>query len=277
MNYKLLICKMMAISLFVVAFNSCNNSSAPQSVNDCNDASVVDDPDKEIHELILTSIAQGDKETFADLAQYPLRRTYPLHNITNKQEMVACFDLIFDDGFRAVVDSLSYNDWDQMGWRGYMLLSGEIWESDGEVIAVNYSSPAEQKLRDSLIQAEFNSLHPSLQGDWTPIDRLNLADDIYGFARIDKSTVSETLYRLSLFAKNAKTSDKPIVCLNGYAQYEGNMGDGFYYFKSQDTVAFYNFGFNHEEGASTDTWKYLHWMDKSIPCRSHYYQINIDF
>lgn len=233
--------------------------------------------EEETLQLILASIANGDKETFADLVRYPLYRQYPLRNIYTKDEMVKYFDFLFDDEFRNTIGSLTISDWHLIGWRGFTVLSGVLWEDSGELVTVNYSSPAEQKLRDSLIQAELNSLHPSLQGDWTPIDRLNLADDIYGFARIDKSTVSDTLYRLSLFAKNAKTSDKPIVCLNGYAQYEGNMGDGFYYFKSQDTVAFYNFGFNHEEGASTDTWKYLHWMDKSIPCRSHYYQINIDF
>lgn len=266
MNYKSLICKIMAISLFVVAFNSCNNTTTPQSVNDSNDAIVIDDPDKEIHELILTSIAQGDKETFADLVQYPLRRTYPLHNITNKQEMVAYFDLIFDDGFRAVVDSLSYNDWDQMGWRGYMLLSGEIWESDGEVIAVNYSSPAELKLRDSLIQAELNSLHPSLQGDWTPVDRLKLNDDVYGFARVDMNDENNDLYRLSLFAKEAKVGDKPVACLEGQMHMEGQIGAS-YYFSSVDTVASYYYDFYETPNVTI-----FHWMNKSIPCQNHYYQ-----
>ena len=145
------------------------------------------------------------------------------------------------------------------------------------MVTVNYSSPVEQRLRDSLIKVEFEAVHPSLQGDWTPIDRLMLADNVYGFARIDKSTVSDTLYRLSLFAKNVEIGDKPVACLNGYALYEGNMGDGYFYFKSQDTVASYSFGCEHEKGVPVDTWNYLHWMDKSIPCRDHYYQIDYTY
>lgn len=225
-------------------------------------------------QLILTSISNGDKETFADLVHFPLHRQYPLKSINTKNEMIEYFDFLFDESFRETIGSLKRDDWQMIGWRGYTIMSGELWEDGGELVAVNYSSPAEQRLRDSLIKAEFDALHPSLQGNWTPIDRLLLADDNYGFARIDKSTISDTLYRLSLFAKNAEISDKPIVCLNGHAQYEGNMGDGYFYFKSQDTVASYSFGCEHEEGVPVDTWKYLHWMDKSIPCRDHYYQID---
>jgi hypothetical protein len=233
--------------------------------------------DEDACQLIFNSIANGDKETFADLVRYPLYRQYPLRNIYTKDEMVKYFDVLFDDEFRNTIRSLKLDEWQVVGWRGFTIMSGEFWEDSGELVTVNYSSPAEQRLRDSLIKAEFDALHPSLQGDWTPIDRLMLADDVYGFARIDKSTVSDTLYRLSLFAKNAEIGDKPVACLNGYALYEGNMGDGYFYFKSQDTVASYSFGCEHEEGVPVDIWNYLHWMDKSIPCRSHYYQINIDF
>ena len=233
--------------------------------------------DEEALQLILSSITNGDKETIADLVRYPLHRQYPLRDISNKNDMMKHFDILFDDDFRKTIGSLKRDDWQEVGWRGFMVLSGELWEDGGELVAVNYSSPAEQRLRDSLIKAEFDALYPSLQGDWTPIDRLMLADDVYGFARIDKSTVSETLYRLSLFAKNAEIGDKPVACINGYAQYEGNMGDGYFYFKSQDTVASYSFGCEHEEGVPVDIWKYLHWMDESIPCRGHYYQIDYDF
>lgn len=163
-----------------------------------------------------------------------------------------------------------------IGWRGFTVLSGELWEDGGELIEVNYSSPAEQRLRDSLIKAESDALHPSLQGSWTPIDRLMLADDIFDFARIDKSTLDDNLYRFSLFAKNAEIGDKPVACLEGYMQLVGNMGDGYYYFKSQDTVAIYNFSSEHDEPIPVDRWKSLLWMDKDIPCTNHYYQISND-
>lgn len=228
--------------------------------------------EEDARKRILSSIANGDKESFSDLVRYPLRRQYPLKDINIKSEMVEYFDFLFDDGFRKTIGSLKPDDWDVIGWRGFMVLSGELWEDGGELVAVNYSSPAEQKLRDSLIKAEFKALHPSLQGNWSPVDRLQLEDDVFGFARIDKSTDSDELYRLTIFAKDAKINDKPIVNLEGTVYYEGNMGDGFFYFKTQDTVAFYNFGFEHEEGVPVEPT--LHWLGKSIPCRDRYYQID---
>ena len=155
-------------------------------------------------------------------------------------------------------------------------MSGELWESDGVLTAVNYSSPAEQNLRDSLIKAEFSALHPSLQGDWVPVDRMELEDEQFGLARIDKSIVSDTLYRLSLFATNAKLDDKPLVCLDGCLQLEGNMGEGYYYFKSQDTVASYSFGILNEDCVPATGGRNFSWMGKDIPCNDHYYQIEAD-
>ncbi|MBR4147308.1 MAG: hypothetical protein IKU00_05385 [Bacteroidales bacterium] len=256
--------------MLTIALCCCNNKKA-----ECVDCKAPEHrSDEEACRLIFNSIANGNKETFADLVRYPLYRRYPLRNIYTKDEMVKYFDFLFDDEFRNTIRALRLDEWQEVGWRGFTIMSGELWEDGGELVAVNYSSPVEQRLRDSLIKVEFDDLHPSLQGDWTPVDRLMLADDVYGFARIDKSSVSDTLYRLSLFAKNAEIGDKPVACLNGFAQYEGNMGDGYFYFKSQDTVASYSFGCEPEESASVDTWNHLHWMDKSIPCKDNYYQID---
>ena len=222
--------------------------------------------DEDVKQLIINSIANGDKETFAELVHYPLLRQYPLRNIYTKDEMIKYFDFLFDDGFRKTIGSIKLDEWHGVGWRGFTLLSGELWEDGGELVAVNYSSPAEQKLRDSLIQAELNSLHPSLQGDWTPVDRLKLNDDVYGFARVDMNDENNDLYRLSLFAKEAKVGDKPVACLEGQMHMEGQIGAS-YYFSSVDTVASYYYDFYETPNVTI-----FHWMNKSIPCQNHYYQ-----
>lgn len=213
-------------------------------------------------QLILSSIANGDKETFADLVQYPLRRRYPLCDINNKQEMMANFDLIFDEDFRKTVGKLGADDWEPMGLQGSMILSGEIWEDEGVVIAVNYSSPVEQQKRDSMIANEMRSLHPSLQGNWEPEHRMELEDEIFGLARIDKSTVNDTLYRLSLFDQETKVGEKPVACLYGHTDMEGREGVT-YCFRSHDTTAFYYVDFyEQQEGLQC-----LLWMDRKIPCK----------
>ena len=228
-------------------------------------------------QLILTSIANGDKETFADLVRYPLCRDYPLRDIKNKKEMIKYFDFLFDDEFRNTIKSLTISDWHLIGWRGFTVLSGELWEDGGELVTVNYSSPAEQRLRDSLIKVEFDALHSSLQGNWEPIDRLELADDEFSVARIDRKTDDDNLYRLSLFAKKAQLGDKPRVCLNGHIQYEGTMGDGYCRFESQDTVAYYVFGVEHEDCVPARIWKSFSWMERDIPYKDCYYQIDYAF
>ena len=62
--------------------------------------------EEETLQLILASIANGDKETFADLVRYPLYRQYPLRNIYTKDEMVKYFGFLFDDEFRNTIGSL---------------------------------------------------------------------------------------------------------------------------------------------------------------------------
>jgi len=48
----------------------------------------------------MKSIADGDANTLASLAIYPIERRYPLHNITSSSDMVKRFAQIFDQKFR---------------------------------------------------------------------------------------------------------------------------------------------------------------------------------
>lgn len=67
--------------------------------------------DEDACQLIFKSIANGDKETFADLVRYPLYRQYPLRNIYTKDEMVKYFDFLFDDEFRNTIRALKPDEW----------------------------------------------------------------------------------------------------------------------------------------------------------------------
>ena len=188
----------------------------------------------QIRQLIITSIVNGDKETFANLVQYPIRRDYPLRNIENKEQMIANFDLIFDAAFRDTIAMLDSNSWEEVGWRGYMLYHGMLW-GDGPVEVINYSSPQEQKLRADIIAKEMSALHPSLQGEWGPVDRFLLDDGKYGFARLDVvTTESQKPFRLTIFKKNAKVGDPPALTLTGDSDVQGSIGYTTYYFRNND-------------------------------------------
>ena len=195
------------------------------------------------HQMILDAIANGDKEMFAEMICYPLHREYPLADIKDKQQMVCYFDTLFDESFRNRVAGLDSNSWEQIGWRGWMILNGEIWDTD-PCIVINYSSPLEQRHAESLIKKDISRLHPSLRGNWEPfecylLDGMGNPDFEYEYARIDVSTdlVSEDgepVYRLSLFKKESNASDAPTLVLMGNREVEGSMHIVTFYFDSEE-------------------------------------------
>lgn len=185
--------------------------------------------DGERRQLVITCIANGDKETFAKLVRYPIRRDYPLRDIENEQMMIDKFDLIFDARFRDTLRTMDSNSWEEVGWRGTMLCRGMLWEY-GPVKAINYSSPLEQKYRQKIIDAEISMLHPTLQGPWEPIERVLLDDKNYSFARIDWDTTRTYGFRLTLFKKGADIGDKPALTLYGKYRTEGSIGYEIYTF-----------------------------------------------
>ena len=172
--------------------------------------------DRETLELVTNSIVGGDKETFASLVQYPVRREYPLRYILNKKEMVESFDRIFDKDFRTKLRSLGLKAWDLMGWRGFMLLDGDIWCDGTEIIAINYVSPRERKTIEKFLERDRQSLHPSLQGPWRPVEIFVAKEGPYGTVRIDTDTTQcQSHYRLVLFERDAPAGAAPALCLDG--------------------------------------------------------------
>ena len=228
------------------SFTSCQYSGKPINDTDENDDTIIASETigdtshiyGQHRALIIKSIVDGDKKTFASLVQYPLRRDYPLRDIRNRQQMIDNFDLIFDATFRDTLRTMDSNSWEVIGWRGAMLCDGMIW-GDGPVEVINYSSPQEQQFRQKVIAAEMQTLHPSLQGNWQPKDRLLFDDVTYEFARLDVQ--GEDFYRLTLFKKGAKTGDIPALTLYGKCEIEGSMGIATYSFSNNKGYkAFYS-------------------------------------
>ena len=149
--------------------------------------------DGKYHQMILEAIANGDKQTFAKMVSYPLSRPYPLPDIETEGQMIRYFDTLFDKQFRQRIAKLDSNSWGNVGWRGCMILDGEIWDTD-PVICINYSSPLEQCYAECLRKKDMSRLHSSLRGDWEPYCCYHLDESAYpsfeySFARVDVSTV----------------------------------------------------------------------------------------
>lgn len=230
---------------FIIAFCSCGHKSTDRfemDETDTADMVVAEEncglshfsdtlSDGKYHQMILEAIANGDKQTFAKMVSYPLYRPYPVHDIETEEQMIRYFDTLFDKQFRQQIAKLDSNSWDNVGWRGCMVLDGEIWD-DSHIIYVNYSSPLEQHYAEYLRKKDMSRLHPSLRGNWKPYYGCQLDDSAYpnfeySFARVDVSTDhdpdKEPSFRVAVFKKGTKASDAPAVVLFGERIIEGSM------------------------------------------------------
>ena len=209
---------------------------------------------------IMKSIADGDANTLASLAIYPIERRYPLRNIASFSDMVKRFDQIFDQKFRNRMKSSKASDWHSYGWRGYSY--GEdnaLWVYDSLTI-INYYSAQEKALYDQLVKKEMASLHESLRGNgWYPFCCYkNLTDG--SIVRVDiraRETKEEKNFhmdgvalaypqlqafkirgdeefRLSIYPKGLGLKEKPQMVLTGYVEIGGSANMMDYIFKKEN-------------------------------------------
>ena len=222
---------------------------------------------------IMKSIADGDANTLASLAIYPIERRYPLHNIVSPSDMVKRFDLIFDQKFRDRMKSSKASDWHSYGWRGYSYGDNNaLWVYDSLTI-INYYSAQEKALYDQLVKKEMASLHESLRGNgWYPFCCYkNLTDG--SIVRVDiraRETKEgknfhkdggalaypqlqafkikgDEEFRLSIYPKTLGLKEKPQIVLKGYVEIGGSANMMDYVFKSENLVIEFGDSF-YEDG-----------------------------
>lgn len=179
---------------------------------------------------LIDAAKANDLEAIAKRVAYPLKREYPIPAIQNTQEMIARFDQVFDPKLlEQIAHSKIEADWQTMGWRGIMLGSGVVWlDFDGKIIAINYQTPVEAKLKAELIAKQQTALHPSVSEFVSPA----LSWETAKFTiRVDDMGNSQ--YRYAAWAKGKSLSDKPDLVLNkGKLVFDGSGGNHSYQFRS---------------------------------------------
>ena len=185
---------------------------------------------QKIVQNFIETIKTKNKEKISNLVYYPLTREYPLPEIKNKNELLKRFDEIFDtELLTLIIKSKVKTDWSEMGWRGIMLLDGEIWlDFDGKLIGVNYQSQLEKKKKEELIAIQKNSLHESLRNFIRPICILETSK-----YRIRIDDLGNDKYRYASWKLQQNMSEKPeLLLLNGKVEFDGSGGNHSYIFKS---------------------------------------------
>lgn len=113
-------------------------------------AQITKERDLKVVQNFIQTVKSGDRQAISEIVNYkfPLRRGSSRPPIGSKSEFLALFDELFDENIlNIIVGSDPKTDWTEMGWRGIMLLRGEIWlDHDGKLIAVNYKT--KQSIKD---------------------------------------------------------------------------------------------------------------------------------
>jgi hypothetical protein len=180
----------------------------------------------------IATVKSGSIEKLSNKVSFPLKRAYPIPPIKNKQEFAKRYREVFDDEFtKKIINSKPLTDWSDVGWRGIMLLNGELWlDTDGKLIAVNHQSKPETKEQARLIDAEKNKLHPSILNFKQPVLVFETAQ-----YRIRIDDLGNNNYRYASWPIKSKMSDKPALILTrGKWTPDGSGGNHNYQFKSGD-------------------------------------------
>ncbi|MDN5112319.1 hypothetical protein PJV97_08150 [Aliarcobacter butzleri] len=112
-----------------------------------------------------------------------------------------------------------------------MLNQGTLWLNFDEIIiAINYQSDFEKRLREDLIRKEKEQLDSSLKEFIEPTYKIKTKNFLI---RIDK--IDDSKYRYSSWKIGKSESSKPdLVLLNGEIEYSGTIGYQYFTFKNRN-------------------------------------------
>lgn len=207
---------------------------------------------KESYELInsfVQAVKSNDIIEIAEHFTFPLKREAPVKNIENKQEFMNRFPEIFDDSLKNMILQSEINqNWTDMGWRGIMFKHGDIWmDYGGKIIAVNYKTKLDNKLRVKLLKKLNENIHPSLRG----FEKQLLIIETSKF-RIRIDDIGNNNIRYASWLKEKSIMEKPdLILYNGELKFEGSGGNHYYKFKSGEY--FYKCSINLIRAADSPT------------------------
>ncbi|SNR97254.1 hypothetical protein [Flavobacterium sp. ov086] len=177
----------------------------------------------------IANVKSNNKEGVVAFISFPLRRDYPIPEVKNKVDFVKRYDQIFDTTLKnEIIKSDPAKDWSEVGWRGIMLGSGDIWmDTNGKLITINYQSQYEIDLQKKIIANEKTKLHPSIAKFKTPMYVLETSK-----FRIRIDDLGNDNYRYASWSLKNSMADKPdLLITNGKWISEGTGGNSHFDFK----------------------------------------------
>jgi len=184
---------------------------------------------KESINTFLRWVKENNIQELAQIIQYPLKRSYPIPAVHNKQDFIARFNNIFDEKLIDLITYSNINDWILIGSQELVFNQDILWlNNKGKLVQLNYESAAETLIKENLIKREKSQLFLSLRDFDSPV--LKWKNNTYKI-RIDK--LMNGNFRYSTWYSHQKQSTKPnIVLNNGTYSADGNGGNHFYTFNN---------------------------------------------
>ena len=182
----------------------------------------------------IDNVKNGKKEAVASLINYPFKRDYPIPEIKNKAEFVKRYDQVFDAALKnKIIKSNPAKDWSEVGWRGIMLGSGDIWiDTDGRLITINYQSEFEKNYKKKLISGEKTKLHASIAKFKEPEYVLETSK-----FKIRIDDLGNDNYRYASWSAKQSMSEKPdLVITKGKWFQDGTGGNHHFEFKKGNYI-----------------------------------------
>ena len=164
-------------------------------------------------------IRQNQVASLAGRVVYPLKRENPLPDITTREGFRREYNILFDSTLKKALFGLKLLDFfGNLGNWSYG--GGDVWfDPEGKIIAINYSSPAERRRKDSLMQETYRLLYPGI-AHW---DRNVLVCKV-GKRLIRVDEVGDDL-RYIAWGEGKTISDKPdLVLFKGMQKADGELG-----------------------------------------------------
>lgn len=182
---------------------------------------------------IIKAFQENDIEYISNnLIEYPLTRQYPIPNIKNQESFKQKFNEIFNKEILETIKNSKNEDWKRMGSKGFMLENGLIWldYDANKIIAINYQSDFEKRLKENLIKQDKEQLPSSLKEFIEPTYKIKTRNFLI---RIDK--IDDSKYRYSSWKIAKSESSKPdLVLSNGEIEFSGSGGNRFFTFSNKN-------------------------------------------
>ena len=180
---------------------------------------------------LITTLKSNNKVELARLIAFPIKREYPIPDISNKADFINRYNELFDDTLINLIKvSIPAKNWYKMT-EGIMLDNGVVWLNfDGKVTSINYQTKKEKDKFASLLVLEHSKVHPSLSKFEKP---LCIIETINYRIRIDQLENGKYRYASWNIKKDMK-SNPDLVLSNGEISSISSCGNFAFVFKKDN-------------------------------------------